>query len=106
MEDKLKKMAEHLLAAQKLANEIGLSNILTPGLGKEVITAARLGHKDIKTVISVVMTEKDGITPCEGFRYPYNRVLKGNKQTLWQDLTPDEKKAEAIRIREELKKIL
>lgn len=64
------------------------------------------GDKDIKTVISVVMTEKDGITPCKGFRYPYNRVLKGNKQALWQDLTPDEKKAEAIRIREELKKIL
>ncbi len=75
MKEVYQKIIELVRKAQKLASEIGLSNILQPGLVKEIIIAETLGHQ-------LISTKRDA-DACDienpNIKYEYLSCFEGGK---------------------------
>ena len=77
-------IVEHIREAQRIASQHGISNILQPGLVKELILAATLGHDVITTKAYADACDANGnlyeylCSLCSSNNFQIDRVTRDN----------------------------
>lgn len=78
----------HIRAAQELATELGIPNILQPGLVKELILAEALGHTPITSKASADARDEQGhlyeylCSLSKSNNFQIDRVTQGNRERI------------------------